>query len=111
APLLGAVNYHDARVARANRRLRLAQEQIEHLATVAERERIARDLHDLLGHTLSLIVLKAELTGRLAERDPTRAATEVRDIEHVARQALREVREAIRGYRASVQDEAERARA
>jgi len=111
APLLGAVNYHDARVARADRKLRLAQEQVEHLATVAERERIARDLHDLLGHTLSLIVLKAELAGRLAERDAARAAGEVRDIEQVARQALREVRDAIRGYRASVQDEAERARA
>ena len=111
APLLGAVNYHDARVARADRKLRLAQEQIEHLAAVAERERIARDLHDVLGHTLSLIVLKAELAGRLAERAPARAAAEVRDIEQVARQALREVREAIRGYRASVPDEAERARA
>jgi two-component system sensor histidine kinase DesK len=70
------------------------------LAAVAERERIARDLHDVLGHTLSVIVLKAELAGRLVERDPERAIREMADVERTARTALAEVREAIGGYRA-----------
>ncbi|HEX7241749.1 MAG TPA: histidine kinase [Longimicrobiaceae bacterium] len=77
---------------------------------MAERERIARDLHDLLGHTLSLIVLKSELAAKLATRDPERAVREIRDVERVSREALREVREAIRGYRASLPEEVERAR-
>jgi two-component system sensor histidine kinase DesK len=76
-PLVGVVNLQAAESARANARLRLAQEEVEHLATVAERERIARDLHDVLGHTLSLIVLKAELASKLTEIDPVRAAREI----------------------------------
>lgn len=84
---------------RANARLTLAQEQIEHLAQVAERERIARDLHDVLGHTLSLIVLKSELAGRLIGADPTRARGEIAEVEQTARRALAEVRETISGYR------------
>jgi two-component system sensor histidine kinase DesK len=59
----------------------------------------ARDLHDLLGHTLSLITLKSELAGRLVEKEPARAAQEIHEVERVARQALREVREAVVGYR------------
>jgi two-component system sensor histidine kinase DesK len=66
---------------------------------VAERERIARDLHDVLGHTLSVIVLKAELAGRLVNLDPVRAAAEIGDVETTARSALAEIREAIGGYR------------
>ena len=68
--------------------------------TLAERERIARDLHDLLGHTLSLIVVKSELAARLAESDPTRAGEEMRDVERIGREALAEVRAAVVGYRA-----------
>lgn len=109
--LVGGVNLHFAQTGRANRKLRLAQEEIEHLATVAERERIARDLHDVLGHTLSLIVLKSELAARIAEQDPARAAGEMRDVETVARTTLQDVREAIRGYRTGIQDEVQRARA
>lgn len=60
---------------------------------------MARDLHDLLGHTLSLITLKSELAGRLLERDSLTATQEIREVERVARQALREVREAVSGYR------------
>jgi two-component system sensor histidine kinase DesK len=67
---------------------------------IAERERIARDLHDILGHTLSVIILKSELASRLVERDPTRAKGEIESVERVARNALSEVREAIVGYRA-----------
>jgi two-component system sensor histidine kinase DesK len=98
--LIGALNIHFAQVHRSNARLRLAQDEIEHLAKVAERERIARDLHDLLGHTLSLVILKSELATKLAERDPERAREEIRDVERIAREALAEVRSAVTGYRA-----------
>ena len=69
------------------------------MARIAERERISRDLHDLLGHTLSMITLKAELAGKLLERDPQACRSEIRDIELAARQALGEVRSAVTGIR------------
>ncbi len=98
--LIGAVsNTWIARQKWMNTKLAMAHEEIEKLAAVAERERIARDLHDVLGHTLSVIVLKAELAGKLMERDPKRAAAEIADVESTARTALAEVREAIGGYR------------
>jgi two-component system, NarL family, sensor histidine kinase DesK len=97
--LVGGINIHFAQVGRANARLRIAREEIEHLAKVAERERIARDLHDLLGHTLSLVILKSELASKLADRDPERARDEIRDVERIAREALAEVRSAVIGYR------------
>ncbi len=103
--VIGAVNAHFAQVGRANRRLRMAHEEIEHLAKLAERERIARDLHDVLGHTLSLIILKSELASKLADRDPQRALEEIRDVERISREALSEVRQAVRGYRAGLQHE------
>jgi two-component system, NarL family, sensor histidine kinase DesK len=85
------------------RELDEAREEIVHLAAseavAAERLRFARDLHDLIGHSLSLITLKSELAGRLLPGDPDRAATEIADVERVARQSLREVREAVAGYR------------
>jgi len=110
APLIGAVNCHYAERLRADAKLRLAHAEIERLATVAERERIARDLHDVLGHTLTLIVLKAELASKLAERDPVRAVQEIREVESISRTALSEVRAAISGYRATWLDEVGRAR-
>lgn len=79
--------------------LRAAREEIAHLAVESERHRFARDLHDLLGHSLSLITLKSELAGRLVLQQPGNALAEVNDIERVARGALREVREAVQGYR------------
>lgn len=98
--IVGAINIHFSQVGRSNARLRLAHDEIEHLAKVAERERIARDLHDLLGHTLSLVILKSELATKLADRDPDRAANEIRDVERIAREALAQVRAAVSGYRA-----------
>jgi two-component system sensor histidine kinase DesK len=98
--IVGGANIFTAQRVRANAKLQLAQEEIEQLAKLAERERIARDLHDVLGHTLSVIVLKSELAGRLFERDPQRARLEIGEVEQVSRKALSEVREAIRGYRA-----------
>jgi two-component system sensor histidine kinase DesK len=83
-----------------SQQLRLEREEMAQAAAVnEERLRIARDLHDLLGHNLSLIALKSELARRLAPVDPARAASEMSDIEQVARQALREVREAVASYR------------
>ena len=80
--------------------LREAQEEVARLAVGEERLRFARDLHDLLGHSLSLIVLKSELARRLLDRgEPEAAGREVREIESVGRQALVEVREAVTGYR------------
>jgi two-component system, NarL family, sensor histidine kinase DesK len=91
--------------------LREARGEVARLAANEERLRIARDLHDLLGHTLSLIVLKSEVATRLAERDLDRSLAEVHDIETVARQALADVREAISGYRQrSLTDELENSR-
>jgi two-component system sensor histidine kinase DesK len=98
--LIGGVNIHYGEVRRANLRLKLAQQEVQQLATVAERERIARDLHDLLGHTLSVITLKAELAAKLVDRDPARAASEMREVEKISREALSEVRQTVRGYRA-----------
>nr|WP_244977068.1 sensor histidine kinase [Deinococcus humi] len=85
----------------ADQRLAQVQLEKEKLAADAERERIARDLHDILGHTLSVIVLKSELASRLAERDPARAASEIREVERISREALQEVRSAVRGYQGS----------
>ena len=70
-------------------------------ASAAERERIGRDLHDLLGHTLSLITLKLELSRKLADTDPQRSRNEANDAETVARQALAQVRAAVAGMRAT----------
>jgi two-component system sensor histidine kinase DesK len=98
--IIGAGNTFFAERNRMNRRLRKANEEIEHLAKVAERERIARDLHDVLGHTLSVITLKSELAGKLMDRDPQRAGQEILEVSEISRQALSEVRDAIRGYRA-----------
>jgi two-component system sensor histidine kinase DesK len=101
--MIGGGNIFFAQQICADRRLRAALEENLALAAVAERERIARDLHDVLGHTLSVIVLKAELSHRLLTADTPntpRAATEIADVERIARTALAEVREAIGGYRA-----------
>ncbi len=73
--------------------------QIERLAKRAERERIARDLHDLLGHTLSLIAIKAELAGKLASMRDERSISEISEIGRIARDALAQVRTAIAGIR------------
>jgi two-component system, NarL family, sensor histidine kinase DesK len=82
-----------------NEELNEARAELAQTAVAQERERFARDLHDLLGHTLSVIAIKAELAGRLLPDRPDLAAAEVADVEQVARGALGEVREAVSGYR------------
>ncbi|MFE6833217.1 sensor histidine kinase [Streptomyces sp. NPDC057705] len=79
--------------------LREARATVAQLAANEERLRMARDLHDLLGHSLSLITLKSELAGRMLPGQPEAAARQVADIERVSRQALVDVREAVSGYR------------
>jgi two-component system sensor histidine kinase DesK len=75
------------------------QTSLRRALKTAEQERIARDLHDILGHTLSVIILKSELANRVIDHDLKRAKKEMEDVESVARKALSEVREAISGYR------------
>jgi two-component system sensor histidine kinase DesK len=87
------------RLTEANEALRRAQDDQARVAVAEERLRFSRDLHDLLGHSLSVITLKSEVAGRLLANQPGPAAQEVAEIEVVARQALREVREAVTGYR------------
>ncbi|MEU8591240.1 sensor histidine kinase [Streptomyces sp. NPDC048664] len=95
----------------AVRELRSAREELARRAVEEERMRFSRDLHDLLGHTLSVIVVKSEAARRLAPRDLDAALTQVGDIESVGRQALTEIREAVTGYReGSLATELERAR-
>jgi len=80
-----------------NRALANAQDEVKQMAATAERERIGRDLHDLLGRTLTLIAIKAELSGKLVTRDPDKAEIEIREVAAAAREALAEVRAAVSG--------------
>jgi two-component system sensor histidine kinase DesK len=79
--------------------LRLRNARIEHLATIAERERIARDMHDLLGHSLTAVIMRAQLIRQFATADPDRAVTEAIEIEDAAREALAQVRAVVSGWR------------
>ena len=88
-----------ARLGRANRELQAARRELADLAVAEERARIARDLHDTLGHSLSVIALKSELARRVLPDDPARAAAEIGDVERVAREALASVRDTVSGYR------------
>lgn len=91
--------------------LRATRQELARTAVEKERLRFSRDLHDLLGHTLSVIVVKSEAARRLAPRDIDAALLQVADIESVGRQALTEIREAVTGYReGSLATELDRAR-
>ncbi|BAL89928.1 putative two-component system sensor kinase [Actinoplanes missouriensis 431] len=97
--LAGAMTLAFSRVTRLVGELRDTQEELARTVLERERLRFAGDLHDLLGHTLSLVVVKAEVVRRLVPSDPGRAAAEAADIERIGRTALAEVREAVTGYR------------
>lgn len=94
-------NYQYAKNLRKQAELRLSHDEVRRLAAMAERERIGRDLHDLLGHTLSLVALKSELAGKLIERDPLAARREIDEVAKVSRDALSQVRRAVSGIRAA----------
>ncbi|MBL0889680.1 MAG: hypothetical protein IBJ19_03610 [Gemmatimonadaceae bacterium] len=116
SPLIGAVTLHQERERRAVTALQLATARNRELAATAERERIAHDLHDALGHTLSLVVLKSQVAQRLAkavagaDRSDAPSASqqdllrELSELETAARSALQDVRRAIRGYRATLDE-------
>lgn len=89
-----------ANVDRMSDHLGILYDQLETRAADDERLRLARDLHDLLGHGLSLITIKSQLARRLlAQGQSERAASEIADIERVARESLQDVRHAVDGYR------------
>ncbi|WP_202908946.1 sensor histidine kinase [Cognatilysobacter segetis] len=99
--VVGLMNVHYIRRRQADTALKLSHDEVRRLAALAERERIGRDLHDLLGHTLSLVALKSELAGKLVERDPAAARRELDEVSRVAREALTQVRSAVTGIRAA----------
>ena len=76
-----------------------SQRQVGTQAILEERERVARDVHDVLGHTLTVIALKSELAGKLLDRDPGRAQAELREITHLARESIEEVRQTVAGLK------------
>lgn len=88
-----------SRLAQRNSELQAAQQEIHRLAVAEERARAARDLHDILGHSLTVVAIKAELAGRLIEVDRDRAAAEIADVEGLARAALADVRQTVGAYR------------
>jgi two-component system sensor histidine kinase DesK len=91
--------YGWARLVEANRALEAARGEVARLAVADERTRFARDLHDLLGHTLSVVRIKSELAARIADSRPDVAKHEMIEIEQISRAALAEVRQAVAGYR------------
>ncbi len=98
---VGLMNVAYVRRREMEAEVRLSHDEVRRLAALAERERIGRDLHDLLGHTLSLITLKSELANKLFDRDASAAKREMADVERVARDALAQVRRAVTGIRAA----------
>ena len=82
-----------------NAQLREAQDEVARLAVSEERARLARDLHDSLGHSLTVVTVKSELARKLVSRDPAKAEAEIADIERLAREGLADLRAAVAGYR------------
>ncbi len=98
--LVGLAMFGFFRIIRSNIELAAARAQVARLAAENERSRIARDLHDLLGHSLTTITVKAALARRLAERgESDRAAAEIRSVEELSRRSLADVRAVVSGYR------------
>ncbi len=109
--LTGFAGLMQSDVERKNQELAVAHEEVRALATTAERERISRDLHDLLGHTLTLVAVKAELAAKLVSRDAEAAEREMQSVAATAREALSEVRIAVVGMKgASLAFELDKAR-
>ncbi|WP_144710223.1 sensor histidine kinase [Curtobacterium pusillum] len=96
---VGASMLFFGRQREAEQRLGVAQDEITRLAVVEERARFSRDLHDVLGHSLTVVAMKSELAARLVDLDPARAKTEMQDVERLSREALQGLRRAVSGYR------------
>jgi len=103
--IVGILNIYQRALNHNKQELILSRKETQRLAQVAERERIARDLHDLIGHTFSVITLKADLAGRLLDKgqdkDLKKARAEIKQLETISRDALSQVREVVSGYRTS----------
>ncbi len=97
---IGIMMFAFSKQIQAVQRLRDAQSEIARLAVVDERERFARDMHDVLGHSLTVVTVKSELARKLLRRDPDRAEHELADIERLTRSALADLRASVAGYRA-----------
>lgn len=97
---LGLLNIHNSEVLKKNKALKQSQQETQHLAKIAERERISRDLHDLLGHSLSVITLKSELASKMIDKGISleKIKTEIKAVEELSRKTLAQVRDAVKGY-------------
>jgi two-component system, NarL family, sensor histidine kinase DesK len=98
-PMASLAMFTFGRILKGNRQLSAARSEIARLAAENERTRIARDLHDLLGHSLTTITVKAELAQRLRHRDVDGALREIAEVEALSRRALSDVRAAVGNYR------------
>ncbi|MGO4454084.1 sensor histidine kinase [Arthrobacter sp. RAF14] len=96
---LGFMMMAFARQIELRQQLEATRKDLAVAAVAAERDRMARDMHDILGHSLTVVAVKAELAGRLLDADPGRAARELEEIEDLARGALADVRATVAGYR------------
>ncbi|BDX05668.1 sensor histidine kinase [Planctobacterium marinum] len=96
--LIGCVNIYEGELRQKNQLLKVSQDELAKMAATAERERIARDLHDLIGHTFSLITVKAQLAHKLADIDIDKSKQELKDLEHLSRTAMAEIRETVHNY-------------
>ena len=104
--VIGTAVYHDVSRDQRTVVLRAENRRVAHLATIAERERIARDVHDIAGQALTAIIVRSQLVQRLAPSDLRRATGEAAEVEHIARDALTSIRESIAGWhQASLRDE------
>lgn len=99
--MIGGINIYQHDIDIKRKELILSQQEVRDLARTSERERIARDLHDLIGHTFSVITLKAELARKLIDKDIDRAKAEILELENISRDALKQIREVVTGYRTS----------
>ncbi len=99
ALVIGASNIIMQEMTNKNKQIKASQEEIKKIATSAERERIARDLHDLIGHTFSVINIKSQLAKKLVSQDANKAIQEIKEIEKISRASLSQVREVVSDYR------------
>lgn len=99
--MVGGLNIYQHDLSLKRKELALSQKEVRHLARVSERERIARDLHDVIGHTFSVITLKAELAQKMMDNNPQKSRDEMAVVEAISRKALKQIREVVSGYRTS----------